>query len=59
MESGSSMRCLFVFPLLARESAEERRGHGWRRMDLCRDREKYGRKASLLLYILLSLSLIN
>jgi len=43
------------FSLLARESAEETGGHTWERIDLCRDLQKYGRKALLHLYIRLAL----
>ena len=49
----------FVLTLLARDSAEEKRGYGWKRMDPCHDRWMDGIKASLFLNILLSLPLIN
>ena len=29
---------MFVFPLLAREFTEEKKGDSWKRIDLCRDR---------------------
>lgn len=52
LESESS---LIVFLLLVRKSAVGKGGHAWKGMDMCRVLWKDGRKASLSLYILLSL----
>ena len=40
-------------------STDEKRGYAWKRIDLCRDHLKDGRRGLLSLYILLSLPAVS